>query len=85
MLVNKCTRDGIPISKRNFLEYYHMARNKAFKPTTIISSFAKSGIWPLNQAAIPVEAFKPAKATTTQAAMPVPIMLLSLLEVVDED
>ena len=84
-IVNKCSREGIPITKRNFLQYYHAARIKAFKPSTIISAFAKSGIWPLNRTAIPAEAYEPAKATTTQAAMPVPASLAPLLEPIDED
>ncbi|KIM39177.1 hypothetical protein M413DRAFT_29725 [Hebeloma cylindrosporum] len=53
---------------------------KAFKPSTIISAFAKSGIWPLNPNAIPLKAYEPAKNTSTQAAMAIPSNLTPLLE-----
>ncbi|PPQ85653.1 hypothetical protein CVT25_012785 [Psilocybe cyanescens] len=56
----------------------------AFKSSTIISAFIKSGIWPLNPLAIPSEAYEPATNTTTQAAMPVPTTLTPLLEVVED-
>ncbi|KAF8958402.1 hypothetical protein BDZ97DRAFT_1762169 [Flammula alnicola] len=84
-LVNCLTHDGIPITKLNFLKHYHMARHKAFKPSTIISAFAKSGIWPLNLNAIPLEAYEPAKNTTTQAAMPISSDLTPLLETIEEE
>ena len=78
--VNHLTRDGIPITKYNFLRYYHLAWQKAFKSSTIISAFVKSGIWLLNPNAIPLEAYEPTKNTTMQAAVPVPFELTPLLE-----
>ncbi|KAF9443063.1 CENP-B protein, partial [Macrolepiota fuliginosa MF-IS2] len=46
--VNQCTHSGIPITKTNFLRYYAPAHNKAFKSSTIVSAFCKTGIYPLN-------------------------------------
>lgn len=83
-LVNRLTHDGIAVSKFNFLTHYHTARVKAFKPSTILSAFAKSGIWPINPHAIPLDAFEPAKNTTTQAAMPVSDSLTPLLEMIED-
>ncbi|KAF9442227.1 DDE-domain-containing protein, partial [Macrolepiota fuliginosa MF-IS2] len=66
--VNQCTCSRIPITKTNFLQYYASAYDKAFKSSTIVSAFSKTGIYPLN-AAIPASAFKPVKLMTTQASM----------------
>ncbi|KIK05220.1 hypothetical protein K443DRAFT_43723, partial [Laccaria amethystina LaAM-08-1] len=46
--VTQASRDEIPIMKQNLLIYYHEAREVAFKSTTIISAFARTGIWPFN-------------------------------------
>ncbi len=70
--VNKVSRLYIPITKSNLLIYYAAARTRAFKPTTVRSAFAKTGIWPLNPNAIPASAFAPALNTMTQAAQPLP-------------
>ena len=69
----------IPITKANFLSYYHTARSEGLKPTTIQSAFRKTGIWPLDREAIPQSAFEPSKNTTTQAAQPLPAQLPALL------
>ncbi|PPR08153.1 hypothetical protein CVT24_012447 [Panaeolus cyanescens] len=73
------------IIESNFLEYYHCARTEAFLPSTILSAFAKLGIWPLNPAAIPEKAFEPSKETSSRAAMPVSVTLAPLLKVVHPD
>lgn len=83
-LVNCLTHDGIPVSKFNFLTHYHTTQSKAFKPSTILSAFAKCGIWLINPNAILLDAFEPAKNTTTQAALPVSDLLTPLLEIVEE-
>ena len=59
--------------------YYHDVREVAFKLTTIISAFARTGIWPLNQAALSDDAFAPALNTTTQAAQPISAELAEIL------
>jgi hypothetical protein len=43
--------------------------------TTIISAFRKCGIWPLDENAVPKDAFEPALNYTTQAAQPLPARL----------
>ncbi|KDQ56839.1 hypothetical protein JAAARDRAFT_131713, partial [Jaapia argillacea MUCL 33604] len=44
--VNEAGHQYIPIRKSNLLHYYHKARVCTFKPLTIKSAFAKTGIWP---------------------------------------
>jgi hypothetical protein len=65
--------------KQNLLIYYHKAREVAFKSTTIISAFARTGIWPFNRDALSDDAFSPALNTTTQAAQPIPAELAEIL------
>ncbi len=77
--VNKASRLYILITKSNLLIYYAATQTCTFKPTTVRSAFAKTGIWPLNPNAIPTSAFAPALNTTTQAAQPLPASLPSLL------
>ena len=77
--VTEASRNLIAITKENLLTFYDKARRTALKTNTIISSFRKTGIWPLNRDAIPPEAFEPAKNTTTLAAQPLPARLPSLL------
>ena len=77
--VNMATRQGITITKQNFLEQYHHARARALTPTTITASFSKCGIWPLNPSAIEDSAFEPALNTTIQPAMPVAATVSPLL------
>ena len=67
------------ITKENLLTFYDEARKVAFKATTIISSFRKTGIWPLDRDVIPSGAFEPAKNTTTLAAQPLPAHLPTIL------
>lgn len=77
--VNKC---GIttPIRKHNFVRHYHNARTKAFSSTTILSSWRKTGIHPLNTTVISDDDYAPALNTTTQAAQPISTTLPTLLE-----
>jgi DDE superfamily endonuclease len=77
--VTKASQENMPITKANLLLYYHKARTIALKPSTILSSFRKTGIYPFDRNAIPTSAFEPAKNTTTQAAQPLPAQLPSLL------
>jgi len=51
----------------------------ACKATTIASSFRKTGIWPLDCDAIPLDAFKLAKNTITLTAQPLPAHLSTIL------
>jgi hypothetical protein len=51
----------------------------AFKVTIVESSFRKTGIWPLNHNAIPLDAFELVKNTTTLAAQPLPAHLPTIL------
>ncbi|KAJ4488693.1 hypothetical protein C8J55DRAFT_486935 [Lentinula edodes] len=53
--------------------------SKAFKLTTVAAAFRKTGIHPFNRNAIDPLMFEPAKNFTTQAAMPVPTHVPSLL------
>lgn len=39
-------RDYISIRKDNLLHYYHQARERAFKKSTIAAAFLKTGISP---------------------------------------
>ncbi|KAJ7631831.1 hypothetical protein B0H17DRAFT_1108410 [Mycena rosella] len=71
--------DHIEIDKYNLLFHYSEARKAAFKAETIQTAFRKTGIWPVNEAAIPLDAYEPAKNYTTQAAQPMPARLPALL------
>ena len=73
--VTQASQDNVPITKYNLLRYYHNAQSIALKPSTIQSTFRKTGIYPLNCNAIPESAFEPAKNTTTEAAQPLPAQL----------
>ena len=77
--VTLASQSLIAIRKDNLLVYYHAARVTALKTMTIQSAFRKTGIWPLDQHAIPVSAFEPSKTTTTQAAQPLPAHRPSIL------
>jgi hypothetical protein len=77
--VLEASRQNDPITKNNLLKRYANARSRAMKPNTIINSFRKTGIWPLDRTAIPSEAFAPSLNTTTEAAPPLPVQLPSIL------
>ena len=77
--VNKASRANIVINKTNLLFYYSQARFEAFKPSTIQSSFSKTGIFPFNPDAIDQAAFEPSKNTTTKSSQPLPAQLPSFL------
>jgi hypothetical protein len=66
--VIKASQNLIAITKENLLAFYNEAQRVAFKVTTVESLFRKTGIWPLNHNAIPLDAFEPAKNTTILAA-----------------
>ncbi|KAJ7187490.1 hypothetical protein GGX14DRAFT_611378 [Mycena pura] len=69
---------NVLIDKYNLLSNYAVARDQAFKKSTIISAFRRCGIWPLDESAVP-ELFEPARNYTTQAAMPLAPRLPALL------
>ncbi|GJE90483.1 DDE-domain-containing protein [Phanerochaete sordida] len=83
--VNRAARNHIPITKYNLLEYYHAARERAFKVTTIQVAFMKTGIWPLNRDALPEDIFEPSNNTTTQPAQPVPATVPAPLTLVSPE
>jgi DDE superfamily endonuclease len=75
---------GYKITKFNVLSFYSKARNKAFTPANICSSFEKCGIWPFNSSVVTEEELAPADNTTIYAAQPLPATLPSFLEIVKE-
>ena len=75
---------GYKITKFNLLSFYSKARNKAFTPSNICSSFEKCGIWPFNSSVVTEEELAPADNTTIYAAQPLPAILPSFLEIVKE-
>jgi DDE superfamily endonuclease len=77
--VLEASRRNDSITKNNLLKHYANARSRAMKPNTIVNSFRKTGIWPLDRTAIPSKAFAPSLNTTTEAAPPLPIQLPSIL------
>ena len=77
--VNSASAAYVEITKRNLLEFYAKARERALKQSTIISAFAKTGIWPFNHHALDLSVFEPSKNTLTEAAQPLPSTLLTLL------
>jgi len=77
--VNAASADYVEITKRNLLVFYAKARERALKKSTIISAFAKTGIWPFNRHVIEPSAFEPSKNTTTEPAQPLPARLPTLL------
>lgn len=84
-LVLQASEEYIAIRKDNLLHYYHQARERAFKKTTINSAFAKTGIHPWNPDALDPLVFELLLNTTTQAAQPMPAQLPStLVEACDE-
>ncbi|PSS32144.1 hypothetical protein PHLCEN_2v2100 [Hermanssonia centrifuga] len=77
--VNSSGQKGVRITKFNLLNYYHAAREKAFKPSTIQSAFRKTGIWPMDPNSIDPALFAPSQNTTTKSAQPIPASLPSIL------
>jgi hypothetical protein len=78
-IVNRCSRDHVPIQKQNFLALYHEARTMGITPRTVGHGWAAAGLYPRNNNAIPDSAYAPAINTTSQAAQPLPAVLSSLL------
>lgn len=77
--VNSASADYVEITKQNLLVFYGKARECALKKTTIISAFAKTGIWPLNRHILDPSVFEPSKNTTTEPSQPLPARLPMLL------
>ena len=77
--VNSASADYVEITKQNLLVFYAKARERALKKRTIISAFAKTGIWPFNRHILEPSAFEPSKNTTTEPAQPLPTRLPTLL------
>jgi hypothetical protein len=77
--VNSASADFVEITKRNLLVFYTKARERALKKSTIISAFAKTGIWPFDRHALNPSVFEPSKNTTTEPAQPMPAKLPTLL------
>ena len=70
--VVKYLQQYLIITKHNLLEYYNNAWKQALKPTTIISAFVKTRIWPLNCHALNPQLFEPFKNTTIQFSQLLP-------------
>ncbi|KAF8068606.1 hypothetical protein FPV67DRAFT_1668684 [Lyophyllum atratum] len=60
-------RNYVVITKSNFLKYYHQARTAAFKESTILAAWRKTGIQPFNRNAILDHMFAPSRNTTNKA------------------
>ncbi|EIM90550.1 DDE-domain-containing protein, partial [Stereum hirsutum FP-91666 SS1] len=65
-----CETGGV-VSKTNFLAIYGHAHLKALTKPTIISAFAKTGVWPFNSQVITPAMMALSHETSRQAAMPV--------------
>jgi hypothetical protein len=77
--VSKMSRDNEPICKTNLVSVYARCRGRAMRSITIQHAWQKTGIWPLNPAAIPETAYEPALITTTAPAQPIPTTTSALL------
>jgi hypothetical protein len=77
--INAASAEYLEITKRNLLEFYTKARERALKKSTIVSAFAKTGIWPLNRHVLDPSTFEPSKNTSTEPAQPLPARLPTLL------
>jgi DDE superfamily endonuclease len=77
--VDQSFAEGEPVDRYNLLKTYAKARKIAFKSSTIQEAFRLTGIWPLDINAIPVEAYGPSMATSTQLSVPGVPDLLSRL------
>jgi hypothetical protein len=77
--VNSASADYVEITKWNLLVFYGKARERALKKTTIISAFAKTGIWPLNHHILEPSVFEPSKDTTIESLQPLPARLPTIL------
>lgn len=62
----KQVRQAKKVTKNTFLQLYAAARQEAFKVHTIVSSFAITGINPLNRSVISDDKYEPATNTTTE-------------------
>lgn len=66
-------KTGEAVSKRNFLKIYGAAHVRALTEETIRSAFRKTGIWPFNRDVVTPAMMVPAKETSLQAYMPIPL------------
>ena len=57
--VNQHVCNGLQINKYNFANIYRQAWMEAVKPVTIINSFKRAGICPLDRGAVPEEKIMP--------------------------
>lgn len=82
-VVDEVSRTSIGvIRKHNFISCYARARKSAFTTSNMISSWRRTGIYPLNREIIPKTAYAPAKNTTTQAAQPVAAAIPAFVQVI---
>lgn len=58
------------VSKENFLEIYARAWIRAATPDIIKAAFSKTGVWPVNRAAIAPELMAPSRETAHEGALP---------------
>jgi hypothetical protein len=68
--VRRTFEEGRPVTRYNLIELYAIAREVAFKASTIQTAFRLTGIWPPNRDALPPDAYLPAEATTTKMSLP---------------
>lgn len=61
--------------------FYGKAREHALIEITIISAFAKTGIWPVNCHALDRSVIEPSKNTTTDSSKPLPAKLPALIPI----
>jgi hypothetical protein len=73
-------KDGVKITKFDFLKWYTLARTNAIKPERIVEAFETCGIFPLNPNVISRKDIQPAEQTTICAAQPLPAILPTILE-----
>lgn len=79
----KQVRKAGKVTKNTFLTFYDAARQEAFKVSTIITSFAITGIHPLNRTVITEDKFEPATNTTTEEVVLFP-SLPSIIPMIHE-
>ncbi len=80
--VNKLSKKNMTIRKENLLHIYGLARNNAFKESTIKAAFRKCGIHPFNPNVLPDSIFAPSLTTTWKAALPIPVSLPRFIETI---
>jgi hypothetical protein len=61
------------VSRDNILTPLSAAYNRAFIPSTIMSAFRKTGVWPLDPTAIDPELVAPSQESSLSTHLPVPL------------